>query len=127
MDPALLLVCAAIGLVAGTLGGLLGVGGGIVLVPAFVRFLDMPIHQAIGTSITVIVFIALSAAVKQQQLGNVQWKVVGLVIATSVVGGWLGAALTGAVPEKTLRLGFAAFLIVVSIDMAARALWEGRS
>ena len=121
MDPVTLLTCAVIGLFAGTMGGLLGVGGGIVMVPAVIRLLGLPAHQAVGTSITVIVFIALSAAAKHHQQGSTQWKVVGLVLATSVLGGWLGAALTDQVPERALRLGFAAFLMLVSIDMAARA------
>jgi uncharacterized membrane protein YfcA len=121
MDPVTLIVCAAIGLVAGTLGGLLGVGGGIVMVPAFIRFLNLPAHQAVATSITVIVFIAFSAATKHHQQGSTQWKIVGLVFVTSVVGAWIGAALTDQVPERALRLGFAAFLMIVSIDMAARA------
>ena len=121
MDPITLLVCATIGLAAGTLGGLLGVGGGIVMVPAFIRFLDLPAAQAVATSITVIVFISLSAALKHPQQGSTQWKIVGLVFLTSVVGAWIGAALTDQVPERTLRLGFAAFLLYVSVDMAVRA------
>jgi len=121
MDPITILICAAIGLTAGTLGGLLGVGGGIVMVPAFIRFLGLPANQAIATSITVIVFIALSAAAKHHQQGTTQWKIVALVLVTSVIGAWVGAALTHQVPERALRLGFAAFLMIVSIDMAARA------
>lgn len=121
MDPTLMLVCAAIGLIAGTLGGLLGVGGGIVMVPAFIRFLGLPASQAIATSITVIVFIAFSAALKHHHQGSTQWKIVGLVFVTSVIGAWLGAALTDQVPERALRLGFAAFLMIVSVDMAVRA------
>ncbi|MBW2314185.1 MAG: sulfite exporter TauE/SafE family protein [Deltaproteobacteria bacterium] len=121
MDPVTLLTCALIGLAAGTLGGLLGVGGGIVMVPAFIRFLGLPAHQAVATSISVIVFISLSAALKHHQQGSTQWKIVGLVLVTSVLGAYLGAAFTDQIPERTLRLGFAVFLMIVSIDMAARA------
>jgi len=121
MDPVTIFICAAIGLLAGGLGGLLGVGGGIVMVPAFIRFLHLPAAQAVATSITVIVFIALSAATKHHQQGTTQWRIVGLVLVTSMIGSWIGAAFTDQVPERTLRLGFAAFLMFVSIDMALRA------
>ncbi len=123
MEPTLLLTCAAIGFFAGGIGGLLGVGGGIIMVPAFIRFLDLPASHAVATSITVIVFISLSAALKHHQQGSTQWGIVALVVVTSVVGSWLGAAFTDDVPERTLRLGFAAFLMVVSLDMASRA-WK---
>jgi uncharacterized membrane protein YfcA len=69
----------------------------------------------------VIVFIAISAATKHHLQGSTQWRIVGLVLVTSVVGSWIGAAFTDQVPERALRLGFAAFLMVVSIDMALRA------
>lgn len=121
MEPTLILTCAAIGFFAGGIGGLLGVGGGIIMVPAFIRFLELPAAQAVATSITVIVFIALSAALKHHQQGSTQWRIVALVLVTSVIGSWIGAAFTDDVPERTLRLGFAAFLMLVSIDMAVRA------
>jgi hypothetical protein len=121
MDPVTIAICAAIGLFAGTIGGLLGVGGGVVMVPAFIRFLNLPAPQAVATSITVIVFIALSAATKHQLQGSTQWKIVGLVLVTSVLGSWIGAAFTDQVPERALRLGFAAFLMCVAVDMAVRA------
>jgi uncharacterized membrane protein YfcA len=121
MDPVTLFICAAIGLAAGTVGGLLGVGGGIVMVPAFIRFLDLPAPQAVATSITVIVFIAASAAMKHHQQGSTQWRIVGLVLVTSMIGAWVGAAFTDQIPERTLRLGFAAFLMIVAIDMAVQA------
>jgi uncharacterized membrane protein YfcA len=121
MDPVTILICIAIGLFAGTLGGLLGVGGGVVMVPAFIRFLNLPAAQAVATSITVIVFISLSAATRHFQQGTTQWKIVGLVLVTSMLGGWIGADFSDQVPERTLRLGFAAFLMFVSINMAVRA------
>lgn len=117
------ILCAATGLLAGTLGGLLGVGGGIVMVPAFTRLLGLSVKQAIGTSMGVILFTAISASWRHWQLGNVQLPVVGLVAALSVVGAWFGASLTARVPERTLRVVFAVFLIVTAIDMLNRA-WK---
>ncbi len=77
------ILCAAIGLFAGTLGGLLGVGGGIVMVPAFTRLLGLSVKQAIGTSMGVIFFTAISASWRHWQLGNLNPKVV-LVVAVAV-------------------------------------------
>jgi len=115
------LVCAAIGLVAGTLGGLLGVGGGIVLVPAFLNLLGMPAKQAIGTSMGVILFTAISASYRHHQLGNLDPRVVVPVALLSMGGAWLGATLTTRVPERTLRMLFAGFLVLTAIDIFHRA------
>jgi len=118
------IVAAAVGLVAGALGGLLGVGGGVVMVPAFTRLLGMSVKQAIGTSMAVILFTAASAAWRHHQLGNVKPQVVLVVAALSVVGAWLGASLTSRVPERALRVVFALFLLATAADMLGRA-WQG--
>jgi uncharacterized membrane protein YfcA len=115
------LICAAIGLFAGTLGGLLGVGGGIVMVPAFTRILGLSMKQAIGTSMGVIFFTAISASWRHWQLGNVRPEVVIVVAALSMIGAWLGASLSAHTSERTLRVLFAIFLIITATDMLARA------
>jgi uncharacterized membrane protein YfcA len=117
------LACAVIGMIAGTLGGLLGVGGGIVMVPAFTRLLDLPVKQAVGTSMGVIFFTAVTASWRHWQLGNLQPRVVVLVAALSMVGAWIGASLTTRVNERTLRILFAVFLIVTAADMLHKA-WK---
>ena len=116
------LVCAAIGLLAGTLGGLLGVGGGVVMVPAFTRLLGFSVKQAIGTSMGVILFTAASASLRHWQLGNLRPEIVVVVAALSMAGAWLGANLSVQVPERTLRIVFAIFLIVTAADMLGTAL-----
>jgi uncharacterized membrane protein YfcA len=115
------ILCAAIGLVAGTLGGLLGVGGGVVMVPAFMALLGMPARHAIGTSMGVILFTAISAAIRHHQLGNLEPRVVVPVALLSIVGAYLGATLTTRVPERTLRMLFAAFLALTAVDMFQKA------
>lgn len=115
------IVCAAIGVVAGTLGGLLGVGGGVVMVPAFINVLGLPARQAIGTSMGVILFTAISASLRHYQLGNLDLRVAVPVALLSVGGGYLGATLTPRVPERALRMLFAAFLLATAIDMFQKA------
>jgi hypothetical protein len=116
-----LLLCAAIGLLAGTMGGLLGVGGGIVMVPAFLLLLGLPAREAVGTSMAVILFTAVVATTRHWQLGNVNPRVVAVVAALAMMGGYLGASLTARVPERTLRFVFGAFLLAVATDMLVRA------
>lgn len=115
------LACSLIGFLAGTMGGLLGVGGGVIMVPAFIRFLGLSAHQAIGTSMAVIFFTAISATTKHYQLGNVELRIVVLVALLSVLGAWCGATLAGRLPERTLRMVFAGFLMVMSVEMFTRA------
>jgi uncharacterized membrane protein YfcA len=117
------ILCAAIGLFAGTLGGLLGVGGGIVMVPAFTRLLGLTVKQAIGTSMGVIFFTAISASWRHWQLGNLSPKVVLVVAALSMIGAWMGASLSARVPARTLRIVFAVFLIITAADMINKA-WK---
>lgn len=116
-----LLACAAIGLFAGALGGLLGVGGGVVMVPAFMRFLGLGVHEAVGTSMAVIVFTAIVAALRHYQLGNVNPKVMAVVAVLSMLGGYLGATLSERLPERQLRLAFGLFLLFVAVQMLLRA------
>ncbi len=125
MDPiAFLVIALLIGLLAGGLGGLLGVGGGVVMVPAFLRLLGMSAREAVGTSMAVILFTALVASGRHYQLGNVNTRVVLVVAGAAMVGGWLGASLTARVPDRTLRVLFALFLIAVAIQMLLRAWRE---
>lgn len=116
-----LITCALIGLAAGTLGGLLGVGGGVVLVPAFLRFLGLSIHEAVGTSMAVIVFTSIVASARHYQLGNVNPRVVVIVAVLSMAGGYLGASLSERLPERQLRLVFGVFLLFVAIQILVRA------
>ncbi len=121
MSASVVLIGILIGFLAGGVGGLLGVGGGVVMVPAFIRFLGLSAREAVGTSIAVIVVISLSATLKHHQQGHTHWGVVALVAASSMVGAWIGAGYAAQVPEKTLRLAFAAFLFAVAANMAVRA------
>lgn len=110
MNPLLLL---AIGLVGGFTSGLLGLGGGIIMVPAMTLLAKLPIKVAIGTSLAVIIPTAIVGVAKHQQQGHVNWQVAGYLAATAIIGGWCGAWLTGTVPAKLLERGFGLFLILV--------------
>ncbi len=119
-----LLICAAIGLLAGTLAGLLGVGGGIVMVPAFTRFLGMDIRMAIGTSMAIIVLTSIVAGSKHYLLGHVDLKIVAVVAGLSMIGAYVGAALTAQIPVRSLKMIFAVFILIIGADMFAKAWRE---
>ncbi len=109
----------AIGLVAGILGGYVGVGGGFIMVPLFMTLLKMPMKATSGTSLIAVCILAIPGVITQGVLGNVDW-LMGLAIAVgSMPGAVVGARLIDRVPERTLRflfaglLGFAAIMLVV--------------
>lgn len=109
----------AIGLLAGLLGGYVGVGGGFIMVPLFMTLLKMPMKATSGTSLIAVCILAIPGVITQGVLGNVDW-LMGLAIAVgSMPGAVVGARLIDRVPERTLRflfaglLGFAAIMLVV--------------
>lgn len=113
------------GLLIGVLTGFVGVGGGFILVPALVLLVGLPIHVAIGTSLTIIVLNSASGFVRYLDvLGEVglrvDWQLVGVFGAVGVVGSIIGNRIGARVPRQQLRRGFAVFLVV----MAAYILWR---
>jgi len=114
------LLAALLGLVAGFLAGMFGVGGGIVFVPALVA-LGLNHHEAIGTSLLAIVPTVLVGTWTQSRYGNVRWRpafVLGVAAAVTAQG---GAALAESLSDATLRRLFAGLLVVVAFQVAWRA------
>jgi uncharacterized protein len=112
----------AVGVAAGLIAGLLGVGGGILMVPALVVFLGLSQIEAEATSLLAIVPTALVGAWRQDRYGNVRRRD-GLVIGgLSVVGGAAGVAAANALPERVLRLAFAAFMLFMAFQLVRRTL-----
>ncbi len=110
-----LVIGAAIGLVAGLLGGYVGVGGGFIMVPLFISVLGVSMRLASGTSLIAVMLIAIPGAIEQAVFGNVQF-VAGLALAVgSIPGALLGANLVKYVPERLLRFLFAGFLAVAAV------------
>lgn len=115
MPLALLALLVATGLVAGTLGSLVGVGGGVIVVPALMTFAHLDARQATGTSIAVIVPTMLVALWRRGVQGHVAWGLVGAVAVGSVAGAFLGSALAGQLPAVWIRRCFAGFLALMSL------------
>jgi uncharacterized protein len=111
----------AIGLAAGMVAGLLGVGGGVLFVPGLVIFLDLTQHQAEATSLLAIVPVALVGAYTQDRYGNVRRRDALLLGLLSVAGAAAGVVLANAVSGKVLQVAFALFMLVVAAQLVRRS------
>ena len=123
------LVLTWTGLAAGLLGGLLGIGGGVIVVPALVLVGGFRQMDAQGISLLYIVPTALYSAVLYRYHAKIRIDAtkVTLLIAAGLIGAFLGARVVGGIPEGTLRLLFAAALAAIGILIVARARKESRA
>lgn len=111
------LLAAIIGLLGGLTSGMFGVGGGVVMVPAMIYFMQLSPHQAVGTSLIVIVPTALMGAFKHHHQGNVTWPTGLALVPMAVLGGFLGAWLTRFLTGDDLKRAFGGFLILVGLRL----------
>jgi uncharacterized protein len=109
------------GLAGGFLGGLVGVGGGILFVPALVIFLDEPLLVAEATSLLAIVVVAAAGAWRQRGYGNVRLADAGVIGALSVAGVAAGVVLANTLPERALEVAFAALALFIAVQLCVRA------
>lgn len=116
------LLTAACALVGGMVAGLLGVGGGVVFVPALAIVLDEPQLQAEATSLLAIVPVALMGTWRQHRNRNVEIRDSALIGVLALPGVAAGVVAANALPERALELGFAALTLFVAYQLARRAL-----
>lgn len=120
-----MIVAAVMGAIAGVLSGLLGVGGGILFVPALALVLSLPEVKAESTSLLAIIPVALVGAIRQYRYGNVRVRdgaVLGVLSALGVAG---GVALANVLSDRVLKVMFAVFLVLVAIQFLRR-FWQTR-
>jgi uncharacterized membrane protein YfcA len=113
-------LAVVLGLAAGVLAGMFGVGGGILFVPTLIA-LGLDHHDALGTSLLAIIPTALVGTWRQSRYGNVRWRAaatLGIAAAASAQG---GVALAEALSDATLRRLFAGLLVLVAAQIAWRA------
>ncbi len=122
----------ALGAVAGTLAGMLGVGGGLVIVPvlawSFAAHAIDPgliMHLAVGTSLATIVFTSISSVRAHHRRGAVRWPLFWQLTPGIVVGAWLGALVAELLPTTALRTVFGVFELVVAVQLGFALLPEG--
>lgn len=114
----------AIGAAAGLLSGLLGIGGGLVIVPTLAGMLGMPLKRALGTSLLCIVVMVIPGTIVHSLLGNIDWPVAFALMVGSIPGARVGARLALGTREGTLRLLVGSFLGLVAIGYGAQQVLE---
>jgi uncharacterized protein len=116
-----ILLAILFGVAGGLLGGLVGVGGGILFVPALVVFLDEPQIRAEATSLLAIVIVAIAGTWRQYGYGNVRLGDAAIIGGLSVAGVALGVVVANEVSQRTLEVGFAGLALVVAAQLVQRA------
>lgn len=115
------LLPALIGFVAGVMGGMFGVGGGLIMIPALIYFMKYSQHMAQGTSLAAMIPpIGILAAYEYYRSGNVNIPVALIIAAGFIFGGFLGAKLAVPIDDALLKKIFGVLLLLVSLDMIFR-------
>lgn len=118
MTIQIILLLVLIGLAAGILSGLVGVGGGIIVVPALVFFLGFTQQQAQGTSLGLLLLpVGILAVMNYYKQGHIDIRVVAIMAVTFIVGGWLGSKWALSIPEITVKRIFAVVLFYSGFKM----------
>ena len=112
----------ALGIAGGFVSGLLGVGGGVLFVPALALVLGLDQHEAEATSLLAIVPVALVGALRQRRYGNLREREAVQLGVLAVGGTAAGVALANALPERHLEVAFAALMLLVAAQLARKAL-----
>lgn len=110
-----------IGLLAGGLGGLFGVGGGLIFVPALVLLFGLGQVEAEATSLLAIIPVVVAGTWRQHLYGNVRWRAALVIGITAVAGVELGVLTAKSLPEETLQRLFGLLLLVIAAQLAWRA------
>ena len=113
-----ILILVIIGIAAGILGGLVGVGGGIIIVPALIYFLSFSQKEAQGTSLGILLLpIGILGVWQYYKAGYVDMRIVWLVAAGFLVGSYFGSKIALSLSQETVKKIFAILMIIVSIKM----------
>ncbi|MCK9422471.1 MAG: sulfite exporter TauE/SafE family protein [Bacteroidales bacterium] len=118
METTTVLILIAIGLIAGVFGGIFGVGGAVIMIPALVYFLSVDQHTAQGTSLAVMLPpIGLFAAYNYYKAGQVNIWYAVIIAATFMIGGYFGSMIALKLPENLMKKIFGIFLILIALKL----------
>lgn len=114
----------ATGVVVGFLTGLLGVGGGFLIVPALALVLGLPMTQAVGTSLVIVVVNSLGGFISHAGQLEVDWALTGAFAGTAMVASYIAGRIGRQLPERVLKRGFASLVFVVAAYVVSRVVLE---
>jgi len=118
-----LLFLILIGMAAGFLGGMVGIGGGVLIVPALVLILGLSQHKAQGISLAMILFpVGIFGVINYYKKGYVDFKYAGLLAVGFLIGSYVGSKVSLSLPQETVKKVFA----VVMILLALKLLFTGK-
>ena len=107
-----------LGIFTGILSGIVGVGGGIILVPVLVYFFNTTQLQAQGTSLALLMFpVGILAVMQYYKQGHIDFRLVGIIALGFVLGSFLGSKIALSLPQDLVKKIFAVLLLVISIKM----------
>lgn len=107
-----------IGLIAGFMGGLVGIGGGVIIVPALVLVLGLSQHLSQGISLAMMIFpVGIMGVINYYKKGYVDFKYAGLIAVGFFVGSYLGSKFSLSLPQETVRKIFAVVMILLAIKL----------
>ncbi len=116
-----MLFAALIAVAGGLAGGLVGVGGGVLFVPALTIFIGLSQVEGESTSLLMIVIVALVGAARQSSYGNLNLRDALVIGALSPLGVLIGVVVANEVPQRALELSFAALVLFVAFGLVRRA------
>ena len=118
MSVSTFIILIIIGLLAGVLSGLVGVGGGILMIPLLIIFLGLTQHQAQGTALfAMLPPIGILAAINYYKEGFVKWEYAIVIAFTFVIGGYLGSKLSLSLPPQMVRRIFGVIMLLGAIKL----------
>ncbi len=117
MSPTTLLTCLGIGILSGIIASLCGVGGGVVMVPAFVFFLKLEQKTAVATSLAIIIPTALMATTQNARSGLVEWRVALVTAISASIFAYFGAGWLKTMSNESLTRIFGTILVVFGLRM----------
>ncbi len=115
-------VLAGVGALAGFVAGLLGIGGGVIMMPLFTNVLRLPVKAAVGSSLVAVAIFSVPAMVSHAVLGHIDWAVALLLVAGTVPGARLGSTIAIGTTDRRMRLLLGGFFCLIAILYGGREL-----